>query len=76
MARLRKTRDEYQIWQHWGQWEEVCCEDTWKEARARLKEYRANQPEAAVKIVKRRVPLTIAEALALRGVVVSTEVYV
>ena len=53
----RKTTDEYQIWQFCsGQWCEVCAESTWKEARARLKEYRANQPEYAVKIVKRRVP--------------------
>ena len=55
MAYQRKTKDEYQIWQYWGQWEEVCCEDTWKDAKARLKEYRANQPEAACKVIKRRV---------------------
>ena len=71
----RKTKDEYQIWQYWGQWEEVSAADNWKEARARLREYRANQPEAAVKVIKRRVPLTIAEALARRGVVVSMAVY-
>jgi len=43
MPYQRKTRDEYRILQWWGSWEEVCCEGTWKEARARLREYRANQ---------------------------------
>lgn len=55
MSYKRKTRDEYQIWQYWGQWEEVSAADNWKEARQLLREYRANQPEAAVKCVKRRV---------------------
>lgn len=54
MPYQRKTKDEYRILQWWGSWEEVCCEDTWKEARARLREYRANQA-APVKCVKRRV---------------------
>lgn len=58
MPYQRKTRDEYQIWQHWGHgWEEVCAEDTRGQARERLREYRDNQPEAPVKIVKRRVRL-------------------
>lgn len=55
MPYQRKTQDEYQIWQFWGSWEEVCAESTRAEARKRLAEYRANQPEAPVKIVKRRV---------------------
>jgi hypothetical protein len=59
MAYYRKTRDEFQIHQWWGQWEEVCAEDTRREAMARLKEYRANQPGVACKVVKRRVPLTL-----------------
>lgn len=50
----RKTKDEYQIWQYWGQWEEVCAADNWKDARALLRDYRANQ-KAPVKCVKRRV---------------------
>ena len=56
MPYQRKTIDEYQIWQFAsGQWCEVCAEDTWREARARLKEYRANQPEYPVECRKRRV---------------------
>jgi hypothetical protein len=52
----RKTKDEYQIHQyHLRGWEEVCAEETWKEAWKRLKEYRANQPEYFVKIIKTRV---------------------
>lgn len=54
MAYQRKTRDEYQIHQWFGGWEEVCCEDTRREALARLKEYRENMPGVSVKIVKRR----------------------
>lgn len=58
MAYTRKTRDEYDIEQNWGQgWEVVCSEDTASEARQRRKEYRANQPEASVRIKKRRVKL-------------------
>ncbi len=56
MAYQRKTEDEYQIHQLTAcGWEEVTAESTRKEAMARLKEYRANQPEYAVKIVCRRV---------------------
>jgi len=56
MARQRKTRDEYQIHQLTAQgWEEVCAEDTWKEGRARLREYRLNQPEYPVTMVCKRI---------------------
>lgn len=56
MTYIRKTRDEFQVHQmRAGQWEEVHCEETWRAARERLKEYRTNQPEAPVKIIKRRV---------------------
>ena len=55
MAYYRKTRDEYQIHQWWGQWEEVCAEDTRRVAMARLREYRENMPEVPVRIVKVRV---------------------
>jgi hypothetical protein len=58
MAYVRKTRDEYDIEQHWDQgWEVVCSENTRREARQRLKEYRENQPEAPVRIKKRRVKI-------------------
>ena len=59
MAYYRKTRDEYQIHQ-WYQvhgWEEVHAEDTRREAMARLREYRANQPEVPARLVKVRVAL-------------------
>lgn len=71
MPYQRKTRDEYQLWQHWGHgWEEVCAEDTRREAMARLREYRENQPGVLVKIVKRRVRIasvTEAGATAVEG---------
>ena len=36
----RKTIDEYEIQGNYGQgWETECIEDTWKEAKERLKEY-------------------------------------
>ena len=59
MAYYRKTRDEYQIHQ-WYQvhgWEEVHAEDTRREALARLREYRENQPEVPVRLVKVRVAI-------------------
>lgn len=57
MAYVRKTRDVWSIEQYTGGqygWEEVCEEDSWREARARLKEYRANQPEYPVRAKRRR----------------------
>jgi hypothetical protein len=43
MSRLRKTRDEYQLLVNYGQgWEHEVTEDTWKDARAQAKTYRAN----------------------------------
>ena len=75
MAYQRKTSDEYQIHQWWNGWEEVHAESTRREALARLREYRENQPGVAVKIVKRRVPRTTAEMLARRGVTGNTSVY-
>lgn len=56
MAYRRKTRDEYDIEGHYGHgWECVTSEDSWKEARARLKEYRENEPQYAHRLRKRRV---------------------
>jgi hypothetical protein len=58
MAYKRKTRDEYQVHGDYGQgFEEVCAEDTHKEARARLKEYRENEPQYRHKLVVRRVKI-------------------
>ncbi len=58
MKYQRKTQDEYQIWQRTPEaWEEVCAEKTRKAARETLKEYRENQPEYDVKIVKKRVKI-------------------
>lgn len=54
----RKMIDEYQIHQHTAEgWEEVSAYQTRKEAKADLKAYRENQPEYAVKIVKKRIKL-------------------
>ena len=67
MAYQRKTRDEYQIHGNYGQgFEEVCAEDTRKEARERLKEYRENEPGIAFKIVVKRIKI---EPRTLRAVV-------
>jgi len=51
-----ETRDEYQIHQYWAHgWEEVSAHNTRREAIAELKIYRQEQPQAAAKLVKRRV---------------------
>lgn len=56
MTYVRKTEDEYEIQQYVpGGWECVTTETTVREALERRKEYRENQPEYAVRIVKRRV---------------------
>lgn len=48
MAYVRKTRDEFEVQGYYaGGWECVTTEDTRKEARARLKEYRENEPGTA-----------------------------
>jgi hypothetical protein len=59
MPRQRKTRDEYQIHVDYGQgFEEVCAEDTYPDAKQRLREYRENMPQYPAKIVKRRIRIT------------------
>jgi hypothetical protein len=61
MARKRTTRDEWQLHVNYGQgWEHEISEDTFREARARQKEYRENCPQYATKIVSRRVKLDTA----------------
>ena len=60
MAYARKTRDRFDVEQHAHPahgWECVCSEATRKQAKERLREYRENQPEFPVRIVKRREPI-------------------
>lgn len=55
----RKTRDEFEVQGNHGYghgWEVETTEDTRKDARARLREYRDNAP-GEYRIVKRRIPI-------------------
>ncbi len=55
MPYQRKTRDLWDIEGNYGYgWECVTCEETWKESRARLKEYRENEPGTAFRTRKYR----------------------
>lgn len=55
MAYKRKTRDYWDIEGNYGQgWEAVTAEDTWAQARARLKEYRENEPGIPFRIKAKR----------------------
>jgi hypothetical protein len=50
MTYVRKTRDEWTVQCNYGYghgWEDETTEDTRTEARARLREYRANSPYPA-----------------------------
>ncbi len=61
MTYVRKTRDEYDIEGWYGSgWEVVTCEETRKEARARLAEYRENEPGWSHRIIKRHVRIEVA----------------
>lgn len=52
MARPRKTRDVIDVRGDYGQgYETVTAETSWSEARARLREYRENEPGIAFKLV-------------------------
>jgi hypothetical protein len=54
----RKTRDEWQLWSNYGfGWEHELSEDTAKEMRQRLQEYRINCPQYQFKAVKKRVKI-------------------
>lgn len=56
MAYVRKTQDEWEVQGYYcGCWEYVCSEETYKEAKITLSEYRANEPYR-FRVVKRRVP--------------------
>lgn len=60
MSYTRKTKDEFHVQQYTGpehKWESVCADETRKEARQTLKEYRENQPEYPARIKVVRVPL-------------------
>lgn len=57
MARKRKTRDVWEVRGNYGYghgWECVTAEVTRKEALARLREYRENEPGVPFKLVKTR----------------------
>jgi len=67
MAYQRKTRDYWDIEQHTGYgWEVVNAEETWKDAKRSLKEYRENQPMFGVRARKRRERIT-QDSVASRG---------
>ncbi len=58
MAYTRKTQDEWQMWSNYGYgWEHEISEDTWKEIRDRLKEYRANCPQGSFRAKKVRIQI-------------------
>lgn len=62
MAYQRKTRDIYVIQGNYGYghgWEDECSEDSRREARQRLKEYRENGP-GAYRLICRRERLAVA----------------
>jgi len=58
MAYQRKTRDEYEVQQYYGDaygWETVCTETSEWDAVQAKRDYLNNQPFIPVRIVKRRV---------------------
>lgn len=56
MTYIRKTEDKYIIQGHYGYgWEDVTITDTMQEAKARLKDYRENEPEYNHRMIIRRV---------------------
>jgi hypothetical protein len=60
MAYIIKTTDEYQVQGNYGYghgYEEVTSEQTRKEARLRLKEYRENELGVPFRIVHKRVKI-------------------
>jgi len=57
MTYIRKTVDEYRLFVDYGEgWYHETTEPSWKELRARVKEYRTNCPEHALKTRKVRIP--------------------
>lgn len=60
MTYQRKTRDEYEVQGDYGHgWEAVTTEDDRSEARARLREYRDNEPGIPFRIKTLRVALAV-----------------
>lgn len=60
MSYIRKTRDEYQVQGNYGYghgFEMVTAEDTYKEAKASLREYRDNEPGIPFRIVCKQIKL-------------------
>ena len=55
--RPSKTRRVFVVQGNYGsRWEDVTEEDVYAEGRARLKEYRENEPQYAHRLITRRVP--------------------
>ena len=57
MRYKRKTRDYWDVEANYGYgdgWEAVTAEETWKEARERLKEYRENEPGVPFRARRKR----------------------
>ena len=56
----RKTVDEWRVYGNYGyghSYEEVTCEETFREAKQRIKEYRENEPGIPFKMVCKRIPI-------------------
>jgi hypothetical protein len=54
---IRKTYDEWEVQGNYGYgWECVIAENNRIEARARLKEYRENEPNVPFRLIKTRKP--------------------
>lgn len=63
--RARKTKDTWVLQANYGYghgWEDTHAEDTWKEMKERLREYRTNAPEYPYRAVKRRVRIVPAKS--------------
>lgn len=55
MKYIRKTVDEYHIQGfYFGQWETVTIDETLKDARQMLKDYRDNERNTCFRIIKKR----------------------
>ena len=62
MSYVRKTKDIFNILGNYGYshgWEVVTCEETRREARKRLIEYRQNEPGIPFKVKLTREPIEV-----------------
>jgi hypothetical protein len=58
MAYTRRTRDVWTVQSNWGHgWEDVTSEETYSEARERLREYRENEAGIPHRIRLQREPI-------------------